>query len=151
MRSYPFFVASLVAALFGYVALCAAHLYAQQLTQQELTISAPWSSIPYAMSWAKTHPDSFMKWCAILGSGLIICFFSFGLSFYRLRANKPVGDMHGSARFAKESEVNALGLLDSNGVFVGGFKGNYLRHDGGEHVQVAVSYTHLTLPTIYSV
>lgn len=136
MRSYPFFVASLVAALFGYVALCAAHLYAQQLTQQELTISAPWSSIPYAMSWAKTHPDSFMKWCAILGSGLIICFFSFGLSFYRLRANKPVGDMHGSARFAKESEVNALGLLDSNGVFVGGFKGNYLRHDGGEHVQV---------------
>ena len=136
MRNFPFFTSALIALLFGYVALCAAHLYALQVTQQELSISSPWSSIPHAFGWIKTHPDVFMKWSSVLGIGLGVSFFAFGVTFHRLRANKPVMDMHGSARFAKESEVEALGLLDNKGVFVGGYEGNYLRHDGGEHIQV---------------
>ena len=136
MRNLPFFTSALIAFLFGYVALCAAHLYALQVTQQALSISSPWSSIPHAFGWIKTHPDVFMKWSSVLGIGLGISFFAFGVTFHRLRANKPVMDMHGSARFAKESEVEALGLLDNKGVFVGGYEGNYLRHDGGEHIQV---------------
>ena len=136
MRRVPFLSASFIALLCGYVALTAAHLYALQVTQQSFSFSAPWDSISYAIGWYKTYPEIFVRWSAVLGSGLAFSFFAFGVTFYRLRANQPVNDMHGSARFATEREVKALGLLDNKGVFVGGFEGRYLRHDGGEHVQV---------------
>jgi type IV secretion system protein VirD4 len=46
--------------------------------------------------------------------------------------------LYGSARWAKEKDLRRAGLLDNEGVYVGGWlKGNvlrYLRHDGPEHV-----------------
>jgi type IV secretion system protein VirD4 len=41
---------------------------------------------------------------------------------------------YGSARWAKASEVGAAGLLKTSGVFLGRLNGEYLRHDGPEHV-----------------
>jgi type IV secretion system protein VirD4 len=41
---------------------------------------------------------------------------------------------YGSARWAKASEIGAAGLLKSSGVFLGRLGGEYLRHDGPEHV-----------------
>jgi type IV secretion system protein VirD4 len=41
---------------------------------------------------------------------------------------------YGSARWAKASEIGAAGLLKSTGVFLGRLGGEYLRHDGPEHV-----------------
>ena len=41
---------------------------------------------------------------------------------------------YGSARWAKRREIKRAGLLADNGVVLGRFERNYLRHDGPEHV-----------------
>ena len=41
---------------------------------------------------------------------------------------------YGSARWAKRREFKRAGLLADNGVVLGRFERNYLRHDGPEHV-----------------
>src|SRR3546814_11312674 len=41
---------------------------------------------------------------------------------------------YGSARWAKRREIKRAGLLADNGVVLGRFAHNYLRHDGPEHV-----------------
>src|SRR3546814_5761117 len=41
---------------------------------------------------------------------------------------------YGSARWAKRREIKRAGLLADNGVVLGRFEHNYLRHDGPEHV-----------------
>ncbi|MGP1397624.1 MAG: conjugal transfer protein TraG, partial [Inquilinaceae bacterium] len=41
---------------------------------------------------------------------------------------------YGSARWAETKDVEAAGLLDPDGVVLGRFDRNYLRHDGPEHV-----------------
>lgn len=120
-----------------FLAFEAAHLYALSVTGQGFVLGSPFKSIPHVIGWVKTHPSYFIRWCFLLAAGIAISFIVFATVFYRLRANKPVDDMHGSARFAKEDEVEKLNLLDGKGVFVGGFEGKYLRHDGAEHIQVA--------------
>src|SRR3546814_20039433 len=41
---------------------------------------------------------------------------------------------YGSARWAKRREIKRAGLLADNGVVLGRFEHNYLRHDEPEHV-----------------
>jgi type IV secretion system protein VirD4 len=43
-------------------------------------------------------------------------------------------DTYGSARWAKQAEIEAAGLLGSDGVVLGKLDQTYLRHDGPEHV-----------------
>jgi len=137
MRNAPFLSSFFLASILMFMAFEAAHLYALNVSGLGLSFGSPFKSIPHAFGWMKTYPSYFIKWCGVLGSGIAISCLFFAILFHRLRANKPVTDMHGSARFAKESEVKRLGLLDNKGVFVGGFDGRYLRHDGGEHIQIA--------------
>ena len=78
------------------------------------------------------------------------------LGFAMMSARKPKGhsDLHGSAHWASDEEIDEMGLLDGRGVYVGGwlkrFHGwqavrmwlrlrpawthMYLRHDGPEHM-----------------
>lgn len=57
-----------------------------------------------------------------------------------LRRPKATKDLHGTAQWAGEKEIEAMGYLDGRGVYVGGFWGEkqktllYLRHNGPEHV-----------------
>ncbi|MFC7706355.1 conjugal transfer protein TraG [Plastorhodobacter daqingensis] len=55
------------------------------------------------------------------------------MSVYRAREAEDV-ETYGSARWAKPAEVRAAGLLGPDGVVLGKFNQEYLRHDGPEHV-----------------
>lgn len=76
-----------------------------------------------------------------------------------LHGDKDARNTHGSARWARRSDVRRAGLLQSAGVIVGGWKGplkiSALRHDGPEHI-MAYAPTRsgkgvgLVLPTLLS-
>jgi len=57
------------------------------------------------------------------------------------RRGKAHESLHGSSRWAKQSELKDMGILEEQGVYVGGFVGKgdkllHLRHDGPEHILV---------------
>jgi type IV secretory pathway TraG/TraD family ATPase VirD4 len=52
-----------------------------------------------------------------------------GMSVWRAREAKTI-TTYGSARWATASEVRAAGLLGPDGVVLGRFDRDYLRHDG---------------------
>ncbi|MFG1266051.1 conjugal transfer protein TraG [Xanthobacter aminoxidans] len=56
-----------------------------------------------------------------------------GLSVWRAREARRV-ETYGSARWAEPEEIRAAGLLGPDGVVLGRYGGDYLRHDGPEHV-----------------
>jgi type IV secretion system protein VirD4 len=56
-----------------------------------------------------------------------------GMSVWRAREARDV-TTYGSARWATKKEVRAVGLLNPDGVVLGRFARDYLRHDGPEHV-----------------
>src|SRR5271168_1280969 len=55
------------------------------------------------------------------------------MSVWRAREVKKV-TTYGSACWAETREVRRAGLLDQDGVLLGRWRGDYLRHDGPEHV-----------------
>ncbi len=55
------------------------------------------------------------------------------MSVWRAREAKRAST-YGSARWADAREVRQAGLLDTDGVLLGRWRGAYLRHDGPEHV-----------------
>jgi type IV secretion system protein VirD4 len=95
-----------------------------------------------------------------LGSVLAVAATVFFISRAFSRSEEH-SDLHGSAHWASEKEVRAMGLLDAgDGVYVGAFddgrgRTRYLRHNGPEHV-LAFAPTRsgkgvgLVLPTLLS-
>ena len=71
-------------------------------------------------------------WIAASG-GFISVAVAIGMSVWRAREAKKV-ETYGSARWAEKEEVRAAGLLGPDGVVLGRYDRNYLRHDGPEHV-----------------
>ena len=65
--------------------------------------------------------------------GFIAIAVAIGMSVWRAREAKHVAT-YGSARWAEKTEVKAAGLLDPDGVVLGRYEHEYLRHDGPEHV-----------------
>ena len=79
-------------------------------------------------------PEVFAKGGMIAASGGFIAIaVAIGMSVWRAREARNA-ETYGSARWAKPQEVKAAGLLDPDGVVLGRYEGNYLRHDGPEHV-----------------
>jgi type IV secretion system protein VirD4 len=79
-------------------------------------------------------PSIFVEgaWIAASG-GFISVAVAIGMSVWRAREAKKV-ETYGSARWAETGEVKAAGLLGPDGVVLGRYDRNYLRHDGPEHV-----------------
>ena len=79
-------------------------------------------------------PSIFIEgaWIAASG-GFISVAVAIGMSVWRAREAKKV-ETYGSARWAEAEEVRAAGLLGPDGVVLGRYDRNYLRHDGPEHV-----------------
>ncbi len=79
-------------------------------------------------------PSIFVEgaWIAASG-GFISVAVAIGMSVWRAREAKKV-ETYGSARWAETEEVRAAGLLGPDGVVLGRYDRNYLRHDGPEHV-----------------
>jgi type IV secretion system protein VirD4 len=95
--------------------------------------------VPLALFWWWYHYDAYAPTIFIEGGviaasgGFAAIAIAIGLSVLRAReANDAT--TYGSARWATRNEVRAAGLLDPDGVVLGRFAGQYLRHDGPEHV-----------------
>ena len=67
------------------------------------------------------------------GSGLVAVVVAIGMSIWRSRQSKLV-TTYGSARWADTKEIHKAGLTGQTGVFLGLHDGQYLRHEGPEHV-----------------
>jgi len=159
LRKAPFTTSVIVLFSCLYLVLLAQHLYVQNAVDVAYTFKNPFGSAGTAISWANTYPESFLKWCAVVGVGVAISITAYAYSFFTLRRNKPIEDMHGSSRWANYKEIKKTGLLENEGVIIGGIdngKGTqYLRHDGGEHLMVVAPTrsgkgVSIILPTLLS-
>jgi type IV secretory pathway TraG/TraD family ATPase VirD4 len=95
--------------------------------------------LPPAFFWWWYHfdayaPSIFLEGAIIAASGGFAAIgIAIGMSVWRAREAKDV-TTYGSARWATRNEVRAAGLLNPDGVVLGRFARDYLRHDGPEHV-----------------
>ena len=79
-------------------------------------------------------PDIFVRGGLIAASGGIASIaVAIAMSVWRAREARKV-ETYGSARWASRDEVRAARLLGADGVVLGKLGGDYLRHDGPEHV-----------------
>ena len=79
-------------------------------------------------------PSIFVEGAYIAASGgFIAAAMAIGMSVWRAREATKV-ETYGSARWADIHEVKAAGLLGPDGVVLGRYDHDYLRHDGPEHV-----------------
>jgi type IV secretion system protein VirD4 len=79
-------------------------------------------------------PRIFVEGGYIAASGGPLSFAAaIALSVWRAREARRI-ETYGSARWADASEVRAAGLLGEDGVVLGRYRKDYLRHDGPEHV-----------------
>jgi type IV secretion system protein VirD4 len=78
--------------------------------------------------------DVFVEGAYIAASGGFISIaVAVGMSVWRAREAK-IAATYGSARWATPSEIRAAGLAAPDGVVLGKFERDFLRHDGPEHV-----------------
>ena len=109
-------------------------------------LGEPWFSlfgwpvyIPPAFFWwwywyDAYAPRVFVEGAIIAGAGGIVSVLvAIFLSILRAREASDI-TTYGSARWAETKDVAAARLLDPDGVVLGQFERNYLRHDGPEHV-----------------
>ncbi len=109
-------------------------------------LGPPWFVL---FGWPFYHPPAFFCWWfsydayapeiftqgafIAASGGFIAIAVAIGMSVWRAREAKDVAT-YGSARWAEKEEVKAAGLLDPDGVVLGRYEREYLRHDGPEHV-----------------
>ena len=79
-------------------------------------------------------PQVFVEGAYIAASGgFIAVAVAIGMSVWRAQEANKV-ETYGSARWAETEEVKSAGLLGPDGVVLGRYDSQYLRHDGPEHV-----------------
>ncbi|WP_237154141.1 conjugal transfer protein TraG [Oryzibacter oryziterrae] len=109
-------------------------------------LGVPWFELA---GWPIYYPPIFFWWwycydayappifiegaCIAVSGGFISIIVAITLSVIRAREAKNVATC-GSARWAEPEEIRAAGLLGPDGVLLGRLDGDYLRHDGPEHV-----------------
>lgn len=97
-------------------------------------IYKPWRIYQWWYAYEAYAPDVFNRagLIALSGGGLGIVAAVIG-SLLRSRHDRNV-NTYGSARWAQVREMKSAGLFSRAGVFLGRWKGRYLRHAGPEHV-----------------
>ncbi|WP_158817406.1 conjugal transfer protein TraG [Methylocapsa sp. S129] len=106
----------------------------------------PWFEI---LGWAVYQPTAFFWWWfaydayardifvegayIAASGGFAAIIIAIAMSVWRAREAKRV-TTYGSARWAEAPEVHKVGLLGNDGVLIGRWRDEYLRHDGPEHV-----------------
>ena len=68
-----------------------------------------------------------------MSGGFLSIVVAIAMSVWRAREARAAVT-YGSARWATEREIRAAGLTSPDGVVLGKFKRQYLRHNGSEHV-----------------
>ena len=109
-------------------------------------LGSPWFSAlghpvyrPYDLFWwwfsyDAYAPEVFDKGGMIATSGgFVAIVVAIAMSVWRGRENSNA-KTYGSARWAERADIKRIGLFSENGVVLGKFQNNYLRHNGPEHV-----------------
>jgi type IV secretion system protein VirD4 len=100
----------------------------------ETPIYYPWRLFEWWYAYEAYAPDIFMQGGAIAAAGgMVGAVAAVAGSLWRARQQRNV-TTYGSARWARRRDIDRSGLFDSDGVFLGRWRGNYLRHSGPEHV-----------------
>jgi type IV secretion system protein VirD4 len=120
--------------------------WAASMLAYQPELGAPWLRLfgwpiyrPWALFWWWFHYEAyarpvFDKAGALAGaSGFIGCGAAVSCSLLRARQSGRV-TTYGSAHWASSSDIKAAGLRGGAGVMLGRLGGDYLRHDGPEHV-----------------
>ncbi|WP_373088564.1 IncP-type conjugal transfer protein TraG [Sneathiella sp.] len=100
----------------------------------DIPVYKPWQIYQWWYAYEAYASGAFNRagLIALSGGGLGIVAAVIG-SVMRSRHERNV-TTYGSARWASLDEMNSAGLLSGAGVFLGQWKGRYLRHSGPEHV-----------------
>ena len=94
----------------------------------------PWKLFEWWYHYEAYAPDVFNRAGVLAGaSGIMGCAAAVIGSLWRARQNRLV-TTYGSSRWANKREIDDAGLFRAAGVFLGRLGGQYLRHDGPEHV-----------------
>lgn len=94
----------------------------------------PWRIFQWWYAYEAYAPGVFARGGAIAASGGLFGILAAVIgSIWRSREAKKV-TTYGSARWAERSDLSKANLLGGEGVFVGQWDKEYLRHDGPEHV-----------------
>ena len=100
----------------------------------ETQIYYPWRLFEWWYAYEAYAPDIFMQGGAIAAAGgMVGALAAVAGSLWRARQQRNV-TTYGSARWARRRDIDRAGLFDCDGVFLGRWRGNYLRHAGPEHV-----------------
>ncbi|MEM9374606.1 MAG: conjugal transfer protein TraG [Pseudomonadota bacterium] len=100
----------------------------------ETPIYRPWRLFQWWYAYEAYAPGVFTKaGLMATGGGVVGAAVAVIGSLLRARTQKHV-TTYGSARWATRQDVRQAGLYCDDGVFLGQKSGNYLRHDGPEHV-----------------
>ncbi|WAC49743.1 conjugal transfer protein TraG [Asticcacaulis sp. SL142] len=99
-----------------------------------LPVYHPWSLFSWWYHFDAYAPEVFFRAGSLAATsgfmGFVVAVFG---SLWRARQAHFV-TTYGSARWAKIPEIEAAGLFNDKGVFLGRVGSDYLRHDGPEHV-----------------
>ena len=109
-------------------------------------LGAPWFTV---LGWPVYHPPIFFWWWFVYDAyapdifaeggliaasgGILSVALAIAMSVWRAREARNA-ETYGSARWASREEVEAADLLGPDGVVLGKWDRDYLRHDGPEHV-----------------
>ena len=100
----------------------------------EVPVYRPWRLFQWWYAYEAYAPRVFAKGGAIAASGGLLGILAAVVgSVWRSRWERRV-TTYGSARWAERSDLVKAKLLGGDGVFLGRWKRDYLRHDGPEHV-----------------
>lgn len=99
-----------------------------------IPVYQPWRLFKWWYWYDAYAPRLFLKGGAIAAtSGIAAAFSAIGMSVWRARQSRLV-TTYGSARWADARDIRKAGLMRPAGVFLGLHDGQYLRHEGPEHV-----------------
>ena len=109
-------------------------------------LGTPWFELA---GWPVYYPPAFFWWwfsfdayapaifteggIIAVSGGLLAIVAAIMMSIIRAREARNVAT-YGSARWAEDKEIHSAGLLGPDGVVLGKYERDYLRHDGPEHV-----------------
>jgi type IV secretion system protein VirD4 len=100
----------------------------------EAPIYYPWRLFEWWYAYEAYAPDVFMQGGAIAAAGgMVGAVAAVAGSLWRARQQRNV-TTYGSARWARRRDIDRAGLFEPDGVFLGRWRGRYLRHNGPEHV-----------------
>ena len=139
-------VVSVLAGLFGATQFFAYQFGGQAALGSNLAgFYPPWRILTWAAAWYANFSPVFMT-AAALGMGIVMLGFLgvFILKMVSQNTARAQDTLHGSARWATKADIEAAGLLNNDGVYVGAWrepgswwrKGRlyYLRDDSSQHV-----------------